>query len=169
MTDPLVLWIILTPHSRAATFFVLIRSRIASKLRLPPPSGPPHNCLFFGNTLPSAFACCNFEEWTQKYGPVFSLCQGFTTVTVIGHQAAIDIMEKEGAALVEACIPAGETPSSGMRVLLTPAGDRLKKVCKVLHAHLQPRIVADATPALTKSARQHVINIPDDPANTRGT
>ncbi len=45
-------------------------------------------------------------------------------------QAAMDIMEKEGAFLVDrpASIAAGETLSGGMRVLLTPAGERFKKL-----------------------------------------
>lgn len=72
-----------------------------------------------------------FEEWTKEYGPVFSLKQGFQTIIVIGRvQAAIDIMEKEGASLVDRPqnIAAGETLSGGMRVLLTPAGERFKKM-----------------------------------------
>lgn len=72
-----------------------------------------------------------FEDWTQEYGPVFSLRQGMTDVVVVGRfQAAIDIMEKEGAALVDrpVSISAGETLSGGMRVLLTPAGERFKKL-----------------------------------------
>jgi hypothetical protein len=71
-----------------------------------------------------------FEEWTKEWGPVFTLRQGFTRIVVIGRlQAAIDIMEKEGAALVDrpVSISAGETLSGGMRVLLTPAGERFKK------------------------------------------
>ena len=45
-------------------------------------------------------------------------------------QAAIDIMEKEGAYLADRPqnISAGETLSGGMRVLLTPAGERFKKM-----------------------------------------
>lgn len=72
-----------------------------------------------------------FEEWTKEYGPMFTVRQGFSTIIVIGRmQAAIDIMEKEGAALVDrpTSISAGETLSGGMRVLLTPAGERFKKM-----------------------------------------
>jgi hypothetical protein len=45
-------------------------------------------------------------------------------------QAAVDIMEREGAALVDRplSISAGETLSGGMRALLTPAGERFKKM-----------------------------------------
>lgn len=49
---------------------------------------------------------------------------------VVGRlQAAIDIMEKEGAALADRPrnIP-GETVSGGMRLLFVPAGERLKRM-----------------------------------------
>jgi len=72
-----------------------------------------------------------FEQWTQEYGPVFSLRQGFENIIVIGRlQAAIDIMEREGASTVDRprSISAGETLSGGMRTLLTPAGERFKKM-----------------------------------------
>lgn len=52
-------------------------------------------------------------------------------MVVIGRvQAAMDIMEKEGASTVDrpVSISAGETLSGGMRVLLTPAGERFKKM-----------------------------------------
>lgn len=73
----------------------------------------------------------HFEKWTQQYGPVFTIRQGLTTTVVIGRlQAAMDIMEKEGAATVDRPrnISAGETLSGGMRVVLTPAGERFKKM-----------------------------------------
>lgn len=71
-----------------------------------------------------------FEEWTQEYGPVFSLRElGRTTIVVGRVQAAVDIMEKEGAALADRplSIAAGETLSGGMRVVFTPSGDRLRR------------------------------------------
>jgi cytochrome P450 len=72
-----------------------------------------------------------FEELTKEYGPVFSLRQGSKILVVVGrHQAALDIMEKEGAALVDRprSISAGEVLSGGMRVLLTRHGDRFRKM-----------------------------------------
>ena len=72
-----------------------------------------------------------FEEWTKEYGPVFTLRQGSQTIIVIGRlQAAMDIMEKEGTNTFDRprSIAAGETLSGGMRLLLTPAGERFKKM-----------------------------------------
>lgn len=120
-----------------------------------------------GNTLPPAFAYRKFEEWTQEYGPVFSLRQGFSTnVIVIGRmQAAIDIMEKEGSVTVDRplSISAGETLSGGMRVLLTPAGERFKKMRKALHAALQPKSITEYAPVLMKTAKQHIFDILENP------
>jgi hypothetical protein len=57
-----------------------------------------------------------FEEWTEQYGPIFSLRQGRDIIIVVGRvQAAVDIMEKEGAYTADRprCIAAGETLSGG--------------------------------------------------------
>jgi hypothetical protein len=58
-----------------------------------------------------------------------------TTIIVGRLQAAIDIMEKEGASTVDRPhnISAGETLSGGMRVLLTPAGERFKKMRRCVY------------------------------------
>ncbi|KAF8148666.1 cytochrome P450 [Crassisporium funariophilum] len=162
--------ILLQPQSIAATILCLtlvavIHKRLTKSSKLPIPPGPPGNFLL-GNSIPTAFAYRKFEEWTQEYGPVFSLRQGFETIIVIGRlQAAIDIMEKEGASLVDRPrnISAGETLSGGMRMLLTPAGERFKKMRRALHAHLQPKLVSDYAPTLMRSARQHILDIIEMP------
>ncbi|KAF8956228.1 cytochrome P450 [Flammula alnicola] len=162
--------ILLQPQSIAAvvlcfTILAVIRQRLTQSSKLPLPPGPPGSFLF-GNTIPKAFAYRKFEEWTQEYGPVFSLRQGFSTTIVVGRlQAAIDIMEKEGAYLVDRPqnIAAGETLSGGMRMLLTPAGDRFKKMRRALHAHLQPKVVTTYAPTLMMNARQHIFDIIESP------
>lgn len=148
------------------TITAMIRQRLKRRRGLPLPPGPPGNWLL-GNEFPKAFAYRKFEEWTKEYGPMFTVRQGFSTIIVIGRmQAAIDIMEKEGAALVDrpTSISAGETLSGGMRVLLTPAGERFKKMRRALHAHLQPKVVTSYGPVLMKHARQHMIDLLEDPS-----
>ena len=75
-----------------------------------------------------------FEKWTQEFGPVFSLRQGFNTrVIVIGRlQAAVDILEKEGASTADRprSIAAGEILSGGLRVMHVRPGERFKKMRK---------------------------------------
>ncbi|KAJ3560479.1 hypothetical protein NP233_g10811 [Leucocoprinus birnbaumii] len=150
----------------SATLLGVIHKRLTRPNSLPLPPGPPADSWIFGNTIPAVYGYRKFEEWTKEYGPLFTLRQGFTTVVVIGRlQAAIDIMEKEGAATVDrpTSIAAGETLSGGMRVLLTPAGERFKKMRRALHAHLQPKSVSAYAPTLMQSARQHMLDIIDEP------
>ncbi|KAF9449630.1 cytochrome P450 [Macrolepiota fuliginosa MF-IS2] len=163
--------IILQPQSIAvvllsATLFAVIHKRLSRSGTLPLPPGPPAESWIFGNSIPNTFAYRKFEEWTKQYGPLFTLKQGFTTVVVIGRlQAAIDIMEREGASTVDRPIniSAGETLSGGMRVLLTPAGERFKKMRRALHAHLQPKSVAAYSPTLMRGVRQHIMDLIEEP------
>ncbi|KAF8641357.1 hypothetical protein AX16_010024 [Volvariella volvacea WC 439] len=60
-------------------------------------------------------------------------------------------------------ISAGETLSGGMQVLLTPAGEWFKKMCRVLHAHLQPKIVNLYRPTLMHSTKQNIFDIFNHP------
>ncbi|KAK0478972.1 hypothetical protein IW261DRAFT_1628586, partial [Armillaria novae-zelandiae] len=97
---------------------------------LPLPPGPPSDSIF-ATSFESQLFHQHFEQWTQEYGPVFSFRQGLKTIIIVGRfQAAMDIMEKEGASLADCprSIAAGETLSGGMRVLLTSASERFKKM-----------------------------------------
>ncbi|KAF8186770.1 cytochrome P450 [Pholiota molesta] len=161
--------VLLQPQSIAAvalclTTLVFIHHRFTRASRSPLPPSPPQSIL--GNSLPDAFAYRKFEEWTQEYGPVISLRQGLSYTIVVGRmQAAIDIMEREGAWLVDRPqnIAAGETLSGGMRMLLTPAGDRFKKMRRAMHAHLQPKLISTYSPTLMKNARRHILDIIETP------
>ena len=92
-------------------------------------------------------------------------------------------MEKEGAVLADRPrnIPA-ETLSGGMRLLLMPAGERSKKMRRLvyyviivndlltifvsaLHAYLQPKIVASYGPILMQRTKQHILGILDNPSS----
>ncbi|KAG6901116.1 hypothetical protein C0995_000448 [Termitomyces sp. Mi166 len=74
-------------------------------------------------------------------------------------------MEHKGAALVDrpTWIAAGETLSGGMRVLLTPAGERFRKMRKALHAHLSPSVVQTYGSVLMSNAHTHILDILDSP------
>ncbi|KAK2467459.1 hypothetical protein APHAL10511_000314 [Amanita phalloides] len=134
-----------------------------STLLLPP--GPPGHWLL-GNTIPKKFGYRKFEEWTKEYGPVFTLRRGSQTLIVIGRlQAAIDIMEKEGSNTYDRprSIAAGETLSGGMRLLITPAGERFKKMRRALHAYLQPKLITSYGPMLAERAKQLIFDIIENP------
>ncbi|KAL0948574.1 hypothetical protein HGRIS_011133 [Hohenbuehelia grisea] len=160
--------ILLQPQSIAVvvlclTLLAVIHKHLQRPSDLPP--GPPGHWLL-GNILPESFAYRKFEEWTKEYGPVFSLRQGTRTIIVVGRvQAAMEIMEKEGASLADRplSIAAGETLSGGMRVLLTPAGDRFKKLRRALHQRLQSKVVSTDSPTLMRHARNHILDLIDSP------
>lgn len=87
------------------------------------PTDSPFDFLFSGYR--------KFEEWIKEYGPVITLRQGSQTIIIIGRiQAAIDIMEKEGAHTIDRprSIAAGETLGGGMRVVMTRSGERHKRM-----------------------------------------
>ncbi|KAG6883651.1 hypothetical protein C0993_004902 [Termitomyces sp. T159_Od127] len=163
-------YLVITPHTVAAavlllTALLVLHRKLTHRPSTLPP-GPAPDSWLFGNNIPTAFAYRKFEEWTKVYGPIFSLRQGLTTIIVIGrYDAAVDVMEREGAALVDRplSIAAGETLSGGMRVLLTPAGERFKKMRKALHAHLSPTVVHTYGPVLMSNARTQILDILDDP------
>ncbi|XP_006456356.1 hypothetical protein AGABI2DRAFT_211275 [Agaricus bisporus var. bisporus H97] len=151
----------------SAAVLGFIHKRLTRLNNLPLPPGPPAESWILGNTIPKVYSYRKFEEWTKEYGPVFKLRQGFNTIFVVGRiEAAVDIMEKEGANTIDRprSIAIGETLSGGMRLLLTPAGERFKKMRRALHAHLQPKTILAYTPTLMKAAGQHIMDILDDPS-----
>ncbi|TFK52811.1 cytochrome P450 [Heliocybe sulcata] len=130
------------------------------------PPGPPGHW-FYGNTMPKPHAHRKFEEWTKEYGPVFTLRQGRKLLIVVGrYQAAVDILEKEGANTADRprSISSGETLSGGMRTLLVGAGDRLKKLRRALHSQLQPKVVETYEPIQMANAKNVILDILENPS-----
>lgn len=156
--------------STLATFLALGGVCLAAILKsrtstLPLPPGPPGHWLF-GTPLPKTYLYLKNEEWTKQYGAVFALKGWFRTTIIIGRfQEALEMMEKEGAVLADRPrnIP-GETLSGGMRLLLTPAGERCRKMRRALHTYLQPRIVATYDSILMGRARHHILGIIAEPS-----
>ncbi|KAH7912664.1 cytochrome P450 [Hygrophoropsis aurantiaca] len=146
---------------------VFVKAFYTRRKHLPLPPGPPGHWLF-GNVLPKSHAPVQFAKWTEEYGPVFSLRQGPRVWVIIGrYQAAMDIMEKEGASLIDRprYISASEVLSGGMRVVVERAGDRLKRLRRVLHAQLQPKVAVTYEDIQTTNARNVLLDIFDDPNN----
>ncbi|KAG0696780.1 cytochrome P450 [Suillus ampliporus] len=139
----------------------------ATARRLPLPPGPPGRW-FLGNDMPKSYAPLQYAKWTEKYGPVFSFRQGPRIFVIIGrHQAAVDIMEKEGASLADRprSVAAQETLSGGLRVLLEGSGTRLRRLRRVLHAGLQPKVAETYEPIQIRNAKNMVLDILNDPKN----
>ncbi len=144
-----IIVLLLALCAAALVYFTTVVSRKRSRLPLPP--GPEGNWDFGRST--TSFACVfilkaeheadersfsSFQELEtlfQEYGPVVTLKSGSQTVVVIGRQeAAIDIMEKEGASLAERpkWVAASEIVSGGMRILLLNSGKRFRKLRKLV-------------------------------------
>ncbi|KAG1801962.1 cytochrome P450, partial [Suillus variegatus] len=113
-----------------------------------------------------------FARWTEQYGPVFSLKQGHRISVITGrHQAAVDIMEKEGANLADRprSIAAHETLTDGLGLLLEGSGERFRRLrSKVLHAGLQPKVAETYEPIQTRHSKNLVLDILNDPKNHQG-
>ncbi|KAI0693913.1 cytochrome P450 [Cytidiella melzeri] len=132
-----------------------------SSRKLPLPPGPKDKWYY-----PGARAPIRYAKMMEIYGPVFSFRQGKNIFVVIGgYQAAVDIMQKHGADLVDRprLIAAGDIVSGGMRTLLTPAGERLKRLRRALHSQLQPSAVSQWLPLQTKNAKALVLDILHEP------
>ncbi|KAJ6631172.1 cytochrome P450 [Mycena sp. CBHHK59/15] len=150
-----------------ATAYVVIQRRKANISTSSLPPGPPGHWLL-GNTIPREHAHRKFEEWIQEYGPVISLRRGREVIVIIGrYDAAVEIMEKEGASLADRppSIAAGETLSGGMRTLLLRNGERLRKLRKALHAQLRPIIAAEYQPIQQRNAQFHILDLLSDSAS----
>ncbi|KAJ7076089.1 cytochrome P450 [Mycena belliarum] len=145
---------------------VVILRRRSSISRLLPP-GPPGNWLL-GTTIPKEHAHRKFDEWIQEYGPVISFRRGRELNVIIGgYDAAVEIMEKEGASLADRppSIAAGDTLSGGMRTLLIGNGERLRKLRKALHSQLRPTVAAEYKPIQQINAQHHILDVIRDPEN----
>ncbi|KAG2126118.1 cytochrome P450 [Suillus cothurnatus] len=148
----------------------IVKQRYRTAKRLPLPPGPPGRWLL-GNTMPMSYVPFQFARWTEQYGPVFSLKQGHRIFVIIGrHQAAVDIMEKQGANLADRprSIAVQETLSDGMRVVTEYSGERLRRLRRVLHAGLQPKVAETYEPIQTKHAKNLILDILNDPKNHQG-
>ncbi|KAG1785059.1 cytochrome P450 [Suillus plorans] len=149
----------------ASIWIVKQRYQAARWLLLPP--GPPGRWLL-GNAMPKSYAPFQFAKWTEQYGPVFSLKQGHRIFVVIGrHQAAVDIMEKQGANVADhpRSISVQETLSGGLRMHLEDSNERWRRMRRVLHANLQPKVAETYEPMQTRHVKNLVLDILNDPKN----
>ncbi|KAG2049583.1 cytochrome P450, partial [Suillus hirtellus] len=89
------------------------------------------------------------------------------TVIIGRHKAAVDIMEKQGRALADRprLVAAGEILTRGQSLVFIHVGDRLRRMRRVLHMHLQPKSADEYQPLQMSQARTLILNILDDPSN----
>ncbi|KAG2106201.1 cytochrome P450 [Suillus discolor] len=134
-------------------------------IQLPP--GPPARW-FWRNTLPTVNIACTLTDLVREYGPVVSFRQGSKVIIVIGSmEAAEDIMEKEGASLVDRprSIAAGEMLSNGMSLTMAGARECFRCLRKAVHPHLQPKAAEAYQDMLHENAMDFILDVLNDPTN----
>ncbi|KAH8113419.1 cytochrome P450 [Phellopilus nigrolimitatus] len=147
----------------SVTAYIKGKRKRASELPLPP--GPPGHWLF-GVEFPKVYAPRIFAKWAKEYGPVISLRRGGTIFIIIcGQQAAIDILEKENASLVDRprSISAGETMSGDKRILLIGQGERFRKLRKALQSQMHVKVVEAYEPIQARAAKNVILDIINKP------
>ncbi|GAA5916201.1 hypothetical protein JCM8208_000032 [Rhodotorula glutinis] len=127
----------------AAAVFLFARSK-PTKGPLPP--GPP-GLPFIGNILdvPKSKPWVRFAEWTDEYGPMFTLKMGRNTMVVLGRaQPAIDLLDKRSNIYSSRArlIMTSELVSRGLRMTFMPYGDLWRRERRLLHQLTSPASAA---------------------------
>ncbi|KAG2137960.1 cytochrome P450 [Suillus clintonianus] len=140
---------------------------IKSESARPLPPSPPTRRLS-GHFLPPRNPCLTIGEWIEQYGPLITIRSGVEKIVIIGrHQAAVEIMEKQGGLLADRprMVAAGELLSGGLFVAFTHTGDRHRRMRRVLHTHLQPKAAEGYRPLQESHAKTMVLDILGDSFN----
>ncbi|KAF8555883.1 cytochrome P450 [Imleria badia] len=162
-------WTYLAGGAAAATALVLLSKKLVwsptHKDGVPLPPGPPA-MWFWENPMPKQHIAHGLTALVEQYGPVVALRHGGNVTIVIGRMdAAAEIMEKEGGALVDRphMIAAADILSRGMRLLLAPAGERFRRLRRAAHSHLQPKAAETYEEIQAETAKDVILDILNDP------
>ncbi|EGN94235.1 hypothetical protein SERLA73DRAFT_163227 [Serpula lacrymans var. lacrymans S7.3] len=142
------------------------RRSSTSNSSIPLPPGPPRQWLGGTKNPKSTNVAFLFSKLVDEYGPVVSIKQGRKVAIIIGrHDAANEIMEKEGGALVDRprLVAADEIVSKGMRLVLARSGDRFRRLRRAAHTHLQTKAAETYEPLQMHNAKNVILDILDDP------
>ncbi|EIW74033.1 cytochrome P450 [Coniophora puteana RWD-64-598 SS2] len=145
---------------------LLRKTKKRSDVPLPPSPAGAH--WLNGHAFPQPYPFLQVERWIEEYGPVITVKQGRQTVVIVGrHQAAFDIMEKQGGSSVDRprTVAAGEILSGDHRLVFTGAGDRFKRMRKAVHSHLQPKAAESYETIQLAHVRRVILNILDRPGD----
>ncbi|KAF9238563.1 cytochrome P450 [Melanogaster broomeanus] len=139
----------------------------ATKNGIPLPPGPPARW-FWQSAFPRSRIAHTLADWVARYGPVISLREGSRVIIVIGRlDAATEIMEKEGGALVDRprLVALGEMMSNNMRIVRLRSGERFRRLRKAVHTHLRPRAAEVYQGLQREHARDLILDILRDPTH----
>ncbi|KAJ8587523.1 cytochrome P450 [Rhizopogon salebrosus TDB-379] len=136
-----------------------------SESSLPLPPSPP-TWRLWGHILPPRNPFLTVAEWIDEHGPVVTIRSGTEKIVIIGrHDAAVDIMEKQGASVADRprMIAGGEMFTGGLSILFAPVGDRFRRMRKALHTHLHHKAAEAYQPLQMSHAKNTVLSILSDP------
>ncbi|EIW85506.1 cytochrome P450, partial [Coniophora puteana RWD-64-598 SS2] len=105
-------------------------------------------------------------EWTNQYGPAFTVRQGSNVTLIVGRvEAAIDILERHGGVTLSRpeSVVGGTMLSRGQRILIQPAGDMFRRLRKAVHEPLQPKQAKTYAPIQLDAAKTYVLNVLERP------
>ena len=117
--------------------FAILLSDIWRWARMPPGPTP---IPFIGNKLPTSKPWIQFQEWSKKYGPIFTIWVGRRPTLVISDpNVAVDLMEKRSSKYSSRprFVVMGEITGTGS-VLVQPYGKEWSLRRKLLHHALTP-------------------------------
>ncbi|KAG2091002.1 cytochrome P450 [Suillus discolor] len=138
-----------------------------SDSRLPLPPSPP-TWRVRGHFLLPHEPFLTVARWIDEYGPLITIRSGMQNMVIIGrYKAAVDIMEKQGRTLADRprAVAGGEIITRGLDLAFCHVGDRLRRLRRVLHTHLQPKSAEMYQPLQMSQAGAVILNILDDPSN----
>ncbi|KAG0708197.1 cytochrome P450 [Suillus ampliporus] len=138
-----------------------------SKSGFPLPPSPPTRRLS-GHFLPPFRPYLAIAGWIEEYGPLITIRSRFENIVVIGrYKAAVDIMENQGKSLAgrPRMIAAGDIFRGGLSIVFEPYGERVRRMRKALHTHLQPSAAEARQPLQMSHVKDTILDILDDPYN----
>ncbi|KAG1757058.1 cytochrome P450 [Suillus lakei] len=137
------------------------------KQELPLPPSPP-TWRLGGHFLPLHHPSLTIAGWIDKYGPLITIRSRTERIVIIGrYKAAVDIMENQGKLTADRPrrVAAGEIYNGGMSIALSPFGDKVRRMRRILHSHFRPTAAEAYQPLQVSHAKNTVLNILDDPHN----
>lgn len=160
---PLYVWLSLVVAVPAVT---LLRD-VWVWMRMPP---GPQPLPFVGNKLqlPKSQPWIQFQEWSRRYGPIFTIWIGRKPTVVISDPViAVDLMEKRSSKFSSRprMIAMGEILWDGASVLVQPYGKEWTIRRKLLHQALTPKALRLYKPVQTAEASRLCHQLLQAPAN----
>ncbi|KAG0708129.1 cytochrome P450 [Suillus ampliporus] len=138
-----------------------------SKSGFPLPPSPP-TWRLRGHFIPPRNSFLTIGEWIEQHGPLITIRSRLENIVIIGrYKAAVDIMENQGKSLADRprLIAAGEIFRGGLSIVFEPFGEKVRRMRRAVHTHLQPKAAETYQPLQMSHAKKTILDILDDPHN----